>query len=477
MSKVPQTFPSARRQMPQNAHQTPKASAISPTLATTNYTRNSAGAIKRFKHRAAAYAELSPITIRSILLLLFCGYLLVGPVPQSADIIAASLAYGLLALFSVIALSALFQALHTKRSLAITLHPPEEPLVAGSISRCLLKLSRLRLLPGMLLECRILCANTGLAIPTIKLFTGVPADQRISCDVTPPHRGNWDIHGVRCIVGDLTGFIRLTWKIPFESSLVVEPAPYPDSMLPLVSSTQRAGDLVTDAVHRLGDPFDIKPYHPADGVKKIVWKAFAKSGQLLSRHAEASMTPEGFVALFVLARPEDDEVCGKALTYVGALSELKLDTLLSCEGQNGRPPGHSPGTSRQLLIDSTWDAGESNSTSVCDDLQALLDACIRTGLGVNVRKIVIFCSGARMGSTYGVDIMRSLASWMEERQITPVFFLTQPRITQDEQISWWSRLSTRILYEPNKTPQSRPSAAEYQQFLSTCLAKQWEVFI
>ena len=421
--------------------------------------------------------QRTPLTLRSILLLLFCGYLLLGPVPYSSDIVAASLAYGLLTLLGIIAAATLIEALYIKKRLTLELHPPEELSVSGQSARCLVVLSRVSLLPGTVLTCRPSFVHPEISVPTIKLFKGTQPGQRLAIDCIPPHRGNWDVHGIHCTVGDLTGFMKVSWRVALDTSLIVTPPSQPDTLLPLVSSTQRAGDLVPDAVHRLGDPFDIKPYHPSDGVKKIVWKAFAKSGELLSRHAEASMTPEGFVALFVLARPEDDDVCGKALAYVHALTELKLDLLLSCEGQNGRAPGHNVESCQELLIDATWDAKSSNTRSACDDLQALFDACTRTGIAVNLRKVIVFCSGSRLASTTGPDLMRAIAQWMEERSIEPVFFLTQPQITPDSERRVWSRLAGRVLYESTTQGSIPPTAEEYQRFLSTCLSKQWEVFI
>lgn len=419
----------------------------------------------------------TPLTFRSILLLLFCGYLLLGPVPYSSDIVAASLAYGLLTLWCVIALAGSLQALYVKRQLALEMYPPEETLIAGRSARCVLTFSQVRLLPGMLLECRPVCEHAGITIPTVRLFQGTPVAHRVAIDILAPHRGNWDIHGIRCTVGDGTGFIRVQWTIALESSLIVTPPPQPDALLPLISSTQRAGDLVTDAVHRLGDPFDIKPYHPSDGVKKIVWKAFAKSGQLLSRHPEPSMTPEGFVALFVLARPEDDEVCGKALAYVHTLRELTLDLLVGCEGQRGRPHGTSVETSQELLIDATWDAQRATSTSLRDDLQALFDGCTRTGVAVNLEKIVVFCSGTRIASDEGATLMQELIRWMEQQQITPVFFITQPRINQASKEAAWTSRAKGILFESAPSGHHDISAQEYQRFLATCLSRQWEVFV
>jgi hypothetical protein len=263
-----------------------------------------------------------------------------------------------------------------------------------------------------------------------------------------------------------------------QSSIIVEPPIPPNTTLPLVSSTQRPGDLAPDAVHRLGDPFDIKPYHPSDGIKKIVWKAFAKSGELLARHPEPSMTPEGFVAICVLARPEDDDLCGKALSYITALKELTLDLLVGCQGHNGRPLGHDAETGKTLLIDSVWDAAKATPGTLQIDLQALIDTCTSSSSQMQLRKVVVFCAGSRLADLAESRSIVELATWLDSQSIEPVFFLSQPqsltphpvqsRLTQKAQAIFLERISD--------TPQTY-SASYYQSFLSTCLSKQWEVFL
>jgi len=95
--------------------------------------------------------------------------------------------------------------------------------------------------------------------------------------------------------------------------------------VPVLTSSYRAGDLISDANERRGDPFDLKPYHPSDGIKKILWKVYAKTGELISRHPEQSMTPEGQVFIFSVNNVEDDHVCGAALDYTKKLEDLSLD--------------------------------------------------------------------------------------------------------------------------------------------------------
>jgi len=252
-------------------------------------------------------------------------------------------------------------------------------------------------------------------------------------------------------VRDGLGLSRSNWSIALDSSIKVAPQPSYDTPLPLISSTQRPGDLLTDAVHRFGDPYDVKAYHPSDGIRKIIWKSFAKSGELLSRHPEASMTPEGFVALMVLARPDDDPICAKAEAYVRSLKKLKLDIALGCEGQNGRGFGYDPKGCHDLLIDATWDSSSSDALSIISDTQALLDSLLQAGLGVTIRRLGIFCASSRLATASGCQAVSQLALWLNERLIEPVFLIDDL--------------------------QDIDRCAQYNEFINLCLANSWEVYV
>jgi len=426
----------------------------------------------------------APFTLQSGLLLLFCSYLLLGPVPNSSDIISASLALGLLTLLTLISLVTIIHALRVKKRLSVELFPPDDVVIATKQAQCVLRLPEFSLLPGTFLDCGIAFSHPGeTASPkarasTVRLYGSTKTERRVAVHITFPHRGNWEIEGIDCTLGDSSGCVKLQWRIPMQSSIIVEPPIQPNTTLPLVSSTQRPGDLAPDTMHRLGDPFDIKPYHPSDGIKKIVWKAFAKSGELLARHPEPSMTPEGFVAICVLARPEDDELCGKALSYITALKEFTLDILVGCQGHNGRPLGYDAETGKTLLIDSVWDAAKAGRGTLQTDLQVLIDTCASGSSQMQLRKVVVFCAGSRLADSAESRRIVELATWLDSQSIEPVFFLTQPQsLTPHPAQSRLSQKAQAIFIErPSDTPQSY-SASHYQGFLSTCLSKQWEVFL
>ena len=276
---------------------------------------------------------------------------------------------------------------------------------------------------------------------------------------------------------DVAGLSRFIWQEELSASIIVTPPVMHETNLPLVSSTQRPGDMVTDMLNRQGDPFDIKAYHPSDGIKKIIWKTFAKRGELLSRHPEASMTPEGFVVMLVLARPEDDQVCARALAYAISLKELKLDIVMSCEGARGRTPASEIARCKELLIDSVWDAKALNGSSIQLDATELLDLCCNQTLGIRVRKLIIFCSGARTADPLAGAQILQLATWLSTQGIEPIFCLTPPStLINSTQRPIMQRLGT--LFVADETTKTAPVVAtNYQRFLADCLSRQWEVHL
>ena len=426
---------------------------------------------------ARSLAQRSPFTLQTGLFLAFTSYLLLSPVPLSSDIVSASLAYGLLTLASLISIITLVHGLRIKRRLSVDLIPPDQEIYPGRDVLCVLRVSPLTLLPGTFLECRLEFAHPRVTPSAVRLFGSFSEPRPAPLSLTFPHRGNWHVAAIRCFLGDSTGFVRLTWTIPMQSSIIVAPPIAPNTNLPLISSTQRPDDHVPDTVHRYGDPFDIKPYHPTDGIKKIVWKAFAKSGELLSRHPEPAMTPEGFVAVCVLAKPDDDELCGKAISYITALKELTLEVLVGCEGHSDRELAKDPSATQTLLIDSVWDSVQSTRDSLKADLQAIIDESSESTSRVALRSMVLFCSGSRLADNAQVESVAQLAQWLSNQGIEPVFFLTEPTSVNAVSSPPLPQRARALLIEPN-APSSIPCSPEqYQRFLSTCLAQQWRVFV
>jgi hypothetical protein len=419
-----------------------------------------------------------PLTPQSTALLLLALYLIFGPVHASSDIVSASLAFGLLAVVTLVALFVLAQGVQLRSKPLLSVTPPGPGSHANEKVRIILTLAPVRLLPGTYLECSLDFAHPGITPHSLRISGASKLERKLPLDLSFPHRGSWEIRGLLCSLRDSAGLAQISWNIPLQNAILIDPPLVAETHLPLLSSTQRPGDLVTDTLNRFGDPFDIKPYHPTDGVKKIVWKAFAKSGELLSRHPEASMTPEGFVTIVVLARPEDDTLCGKATAYVRALKELKLDLLVGCEGSKNRELATDVSSCQELLVDSVWDAALSTPASLIEDTQAVLDYCSQSSLQISVRKMILFVAGSRVADPLQARSIEALAQWLTSRHIEPIFCLSEPEnLSTENSLNLPQRVRTLFIANPTAAETRAVSAHSYRAFLSSCLSKQWEVFI
>ena len=275
-----------------------------------------------------------------------------------------------------------------------------------------------------------------------------------------------------CSIKDITGFVSFRWLIPIDTSYYVLPPPLAVPSYPILSSSQRAGDIAPDLSRRVGDPYDLKQYHPSDGIKKIVWKVYAKSGELISRHPEPSMTPEGFVGIFVAARRADDDICRASIHYAETLADIGVEVRLACEGMGGLTIADDASSARDLLVDSVWSIDRDNSP--VSDLQALVTACRLKALGGTVQTILIFVSGNRLLDPGETTRIMEIGTWLEGQAIAPTFVLTKPRASLSRNNNHNTSVLEKLhLIERQQT--SNQSAEEYDQFLAVCVSKGWEV--
>lgn len=433
------------------------------------------GALDRLIHSLKRLRGLGPLTGRSIVLLISLVYLFLGPIRLHTDIVSASVAFGLLALMLVSVLYVAIFSTLAQRHLEISIFPPDDVATSGETVRIVIRTSPLRVWPLALLDLNLefehpSAPSTGVRISGFRL-----AERHVVVDAVFPHRGIWVIRSIRCEVKDPTGFARQMWRRALGAAVTVFPPRSVDNSLPILSSSQRPGELVVDNFNRQGDPFDIKPYHPSDGVKRIIWKTFAKRGELLSRHPEASMTPEGYVVIFTLAGPRDDHICSKVLSYVERLTELKLDVVVGCEGAHGREFGRDVESTEKLLIDSVWETYSSSVEAIKREITALLDHCEQTARSAAVQKLLVFASGERL---LHLDwVTQQLGTWLNERGISPIFCLTPPSGFNVTPSNRTKARVARLLVVSDQTTPDGIFADAYTTFLTTCAQRHWEVYV
>jgi hypothetical protein len=189
------------------------------------------------------------------------------------------------------------------------------------------------------------------------------------------------------------------------------------------------------------------------------------------------MTPEGFVTIVTLARPEDDDICSKVVAYTRALEELKLDLLISCEGLHGRQLVRSSQACEELLIDSVWDAAQSTRETLEQDVNALLDWCAESSGHITVRKIILFVSGARIADSTEAERVTALATWLSTRGVEPVFCVSRPALQQETPRVVGLRRASALFVTSSDSQSDLPYATDYRAFLTNCLSRNWEVFV
>ena len=434
-------------------------------------------AARRVIHNLRSRSGLGPLTSRAVVALFFLLYLLVGPVQGSADIVSASLTYAFLIVIVLAATAVVVHGIALKRALTVSVLPPEQPAISGETVRIFLSLEHARILPFIFLDLSLDFEHEGASPAIVRASGFSQSNRRVYIDISFPHRGSWDIRGVRCSLRDVAGLTNFVWSMPQQTAVTVAPPPAHESSLPVLSSTQRPGEMMIDVFNRQGEPFDVKSYHPSDGVKKIVWKAFAKRGELLSRHPEASMTPEGYVVILAIAAQEGDRACAQAIAYTESLARLNLEIIASCEGAHGRQPAHDPETFKELLIDSVWDTTPSEKAHLQRDAAALLDYCGQLTPGITVSKLLLFTSAERVATPAEAKELQELATWLSAQGIAPVFCLTAPSaFASPKAVSKLHRLS-HLIVAPEQRAHEELSATAYNSFLSSCLQRQWEVHV
>ena len=381
---------------------------------------------------AALLAQL-PLTGRGWILLVGIIFLLLGPVTRSADIISAAFAWSALAVLVVLVISRTYQSVLLRRSLALTIHSPQDPqlgaelgeviylyssgieapefhsspsdaltnsqaaealrhqkvVLASRAVQLVVRTTPLRVLPlfQLLLQIDLTCGSRLILRHTL---SGSALEQRTSqLPVTCPHRGGYRI--VRCswLLTDLFGLTAARSQLQLlagSTEITVLPPPFSCEELPLVSSSTREGDLSVDLRHRRGDPYDLKQYHPSDGLRRVAWKIFARTEKLVARHPEPAADPGGRCAVLCLASKEEDEVASICAHYLGAGMQAGIDLYL------GTPRGYSEqalnGIEEGLLRLSREVDWENPPSELAEQLQGLISAAAPAE--GDLQKLVVF---------------------------------------------------------------------------------------
>ncbi len=340
--------------------------------------------------------------------------------PES-DLFLSMLAGAALGLPLLLAACTLFSAARLKRRLQIEARFDRQLPIAGRPIKSAFILRESNFLPLYELTLEREFRHPGAESP-LHIIRGAESYERLRHlfdTVRFPHRGVWRLTGARATLRDRFGLTHRSFHIPLEEEIEVCAPIQPIRPLPIVASSARAGDLLQHTRERTGDLFDLKSYDPSDGISRILWKTFAKSGQLVVRRPEPSLIPEGEVAIFVVAREEDDHVAGAFASYLGQLIGNQITPLFGTDG-GGDKILTLDGEIFRALHEAVWDSRAGTAI----DLAGFLDRIIASGRMLT--QVVVFVPDVEgpwyrrvIDATSARGIRLSLAVVPEEFIFTP----------------------------------------------------------
>lgn len=429
------------------------------------------------------------LTWRGIIILVLAGWMSLAPAWSEQDVVASILALILLLAVFILTISTTLLWLRAKSLTTLSLLPLERELTAGTSEQLLLHLKGCYLPPFYRAWVRLETTHNQslnlLQNAKVELTPSTPQDLRVILPFTFPHRGDWELALATLTITDAFGLTELRRHLPIGGANLINVAPGPISSvaLPVISSASTEGDVPLDRAMPTGDPFEFKTYNPALGARRIVWKMYARSGELFSRFPEVAAAPEGKTAIFMVADRDEDYVCSTLRQYIATLTDLGIDTIIGCEGMTSMPVAETPTAAATLFNESVW---RTPSSSIVSELESFAStAAQRIPL---LDSIVIFCSRQRVSSESDLKTMTKVGELLLAAGIRPIFVvvshLTSSRLNSavavDELPRWASNIPAALqwwLFEsPHPKHQKRyvPTGLKFDEL---ALQRGWEVFI
>lgn len=278
-----------------------------------------------------------PLSLRGTLALLLCYWVIAKHALPEHDLVAYVLGGAGLLLLSYLLPVLLSQRFWLSRKIKASVHIDSKNLFSRTNISSGISISGVSLSTLFTLKVERVFAqkNARTSAHLIKGKFAKNSLRQLVDNTYFPHRALWDLSHLELTVADAFGLTRLRWNQTISAQFEISAKPIPIEALPLTISSAQSGDHLNQNVERAGDLYDIKAYDPSDGTKHILWKTYAKSGQLVVRRPEPAVIPEGEVALYLVAGKDDDDLAAALLDYAGQLNRRNILTFFSTDGLNG----------------------------------------------------------------------------------------------------------------------------------------------
>jgi hypothetical protein len=413
------------------------------------------------------------LTARGFFAFLLASALLIWVGIPYADIVASALSVIILSSLLTIATISLLRRKKIVEELQVQLSQSEDVFTAGETKPLTVLVSCGTIPFPLKVVIDITFTRGEASLPTIVVKGGGSGTTYAAPEITFPHRGVWRVSAAQARITDIAGLLSSSFPLPSltNSAVTVHPGgtPSPNSP-PIISSSYREGDTLMSHDTVEGEPYNLKRYDPSDGIRKIVWKVFARTGDLISRHIEPSVTPEGQVLVFTIAGPRDDKTCKTTLSYILELERLGLEVFFGCEGMENMPVARNSIEAQELMMDSVWFT-EKGVGSVARELTEFLAQCSKSLPTSNISSIVIFTSEERL---FERNFLKKDISLIREvlgsRGITPIIHLEKQAVVVSTPLS-------DLLFKKDAKPTSRikPQTVQIQRAKLEEALSSWSV--
>lgn len=402
---------------------------------------------------------------------------------DQSDIIASVLALVLLVSAITLVVVAFLAGRLLKSAATISLFPAPTGLVtSGQPVPVTVQLGPVRIPPLFRLQVQLVFSHEDRA-RVLTDFAGLSRTARtMNIFATFPHRGLWLVTGVYWTLSDVLGITVFSWRTDAPEtaqSITVYPPLANSAGVPVIASSYREGDSISHPIDHHGDYYDIKRYHPSDGMNKLLWKLFARSGDLLSRKPEESVSPEGQTVAFCLATRADDPLAAAFVRYLEQAESNDTAIIASCLGGSDAPLARSATQMQELLVAAAFNVPERlEDRMVRGDMEAFLSRAKGLLEVSRLANVLIFVSPALLSSALYAGYLKNIGTMVATEGAVPIFcYLAQSGVANTPvgralQAPFIEK-ALALCYEPGE--RSRRSDNYQQYFKDTCHQRGWQV--
>ncbi len=301
-------------------------------------------------------------------------------------------------------------------------------LIAGDRTELIVELKGLSLPPLVRVKIQLSFEEGNIQTGIHELKGNHRASFHLTEPIVFPHRGLWKIRALQLSFQDAFGLWNLVRTYDVKDALIrVAPPRRETSSLDIVSSSFVAGDALPLGEKRAGDYYDLKSYSPTDGVSRIAWKIFARSGELITRQPEREVLPDGKTLIYCLAGPKDDQICAELLAYTQKLESFDIDLTIACEGSEINRPAHNYKGAEDMLIRAALKSSTELNSSITQHISDFI------GLQSNLdqdSKILVFIGESRLSGSTSLEALRLAIQTVASRGLSPVIVCRTPKEVQ-----------------------------------------------